>query len=118
MFRLHLGALALVAAFAFPLAASAQTIPAPGGPAAAPAAAGAHHRRHGDPYMQAMRSLQLSDPQKQQIRGFMEASRTSLRRQIEGVLTNDQRAQLRARLAQTRGRMGQPNGPSRPASPQ
>ena len=118
MFRHHLGALALLAAFALPLAASAETVPAPGAAGPPP---GMHqryhqHRRHGDPYMRAMRSLQLSDAQKQQIRGFMKTSREALRRQIEGVLSTDQRSQLQSSLA--RGREHMKPGGSAPAPQQ
>jgi Spy/CpxP family protein refolding chaperone len=64
--------------------------------------------------MHALRSLNLSDAQKQQIRGFARATRTAdqnadpatkranmqkLRAQIDGVLTPDQRTQLQAALA-------------------
>ena len=133
MFRHHLGALALLAAFAFPLAASAQTVPAPG--AAAPAAtAHQHHRRHHhNRYMQAMRGLGLSAAQKQQIAGIMKSShganknadpqtrRTNARalhQQIEGVLTDGQRSQLHAKLAQGRPHGVKPNGPAPQAPPQ
>ena len=98
MVRHHLGALALLAAFAMPLAASAQTFPSAPGAAApsarVPGAAQQRHRR-GDPMMHAMRRLNLSDAQKQQIAGMMKTNRLALRKQIEGVLTPDQRTQLR-----------------------
>ncbi len=131
MFRHRLGALALIAAFALPLAASAQTAPAPG---IAPAsAAQPHHRRHHhNRYMQAMRGLGLSAAQKQQIAGIMKsahganktadpatrrANAQALHQQIEGVLTDSQRTQLHAKLAQ--GRHGvKPNGPAGQAPPQ
>ncbi len=102
-----------------PAVASAQTAPAaPGAPPAASAPAntapGSVPRHHHNRYMRAVRSLNLSDAQKQQIRGFVQAMRTAnqnadpvtkranakqLRAQIDGVLTPDQRTQLRAALA-------------------
>lgn len=114
MFRHHLGALALLALCALPLASSAQTLPAPGAVAPAPPAQQQrHHHRHNG-YLQAMQSLHLSDAQKQQIAGFLKSARTAnkgadrqtrranmlaMRKQIDGVLSNDQRSQLRANLA-------------------
>ena len=134
MFRLSLGALALAAALVTPLAASAQT--APVAPPVGPGAAGAnapmarhhHHRQNG--YMRAMRGLNLSDAQKQQIAGIMKsahaarksaaaggtpvdpqtrrANMLALRQQIDGVLSDTQRAQLHANLkAQRHQRMQQ-----------
>jgi Spy/CpxP family protein refolding chaperone len=135
VFRHHLGALALVAAFAFPLAASAQTAPAPGvmpSPGAPPQTQTApHHRHHRNRYMQAMRGLGLSDAQKQQISSIVKNARAAnaankttdpqtrranmqaLRQQIEVVLTPDQRNQLHAKLSQER----QQTKPSSPAQP-
>ncbi len=134
MFRHHLGALALLAAFALPLAASAQTVPAPGAAAPAPAAGAPHHHRrhHRNPYMHAMRGLNLSDAQKQQISGILKSARgqnknadpqarranvRALHQQIEGILTADQRSQLHAKLAAGRQHMPKPNGPGQ-APPQ
>jgi Spy/CpxP family protein refolding chaperone len=134
VFRHYLGALALAAAFALPLAASAQTAPAPG--AAAPAATAHHHHRrhhHHNRYMHAMRGLGLSAAQKQQIAGIMKSSHganksadpqtrranaKALHQQIEGVLTDSQRSQLHAKLAQGRPRGVKPNGPGPQAPPQ
>jgi Spy/CpxP family protein refolding chaperone len=135
VFRHHLGALALVAAFAFPLAASAQTAPAPGvmpSPGASPQTQTAPHRRHHhNRYMQAMRELGLSDAQKQQIAGIVKNARAAnaankttdqqtrranmqaLRQQIEAVLTPDQRNQLHAKLNQER-RQTKPSSPAQP----
>ncbi len=133
MFRHQLGALALIAAFAFPLAASAQNAPAPGAPAA-PAAQShhhRHHRHHHNRYMHAMRGLNLSDAQRQQIAGIVKGVRSqnegadrqtrranmkALRAQIEGVLTSDQRNQLHANLAESR--RTKPNGPPSQVQPQ
>jgi Spy/CpxP family protein refolding chaperone len=111
--RHHLGALALLAALALPLAASAQTVPAPG--ANAPGAPQQQYRhRGGNP---ALRGLNLTAAQRQQIAGMEKSSRAALRQQIEGVLTPDQRAQMRANLAQRRRAMN-PNGPGPQAPPQ
>jgi Spy/CpxP family protein refolding chaperone len=104
VFRHHLGALALLAAFALPLAASAQTVPVPGAAAPAPAVHQHQHRHHHrNRYMHAMRGLGLSNAQKQQI---------------EGILTDTQRNQLHAKLAQGRQRGVNPNRPGPQAPPQ
>lgn len=116
MFRHHLGALALLAAFVLPLAASAQALPAPG--AAAPAPPAQHQRHHRqNPYLHAMRNLNLSAAQKQQVAGFMKSTREAnkgadpqtrranmlaMRKQIDSVLSDAQRSQLRANLARSR----------------
>jgi Spy/CpxP family protein refolding chaperone len=121
----------LFAAFALPLAASAQVVPAPGMAAPAPGAP-QHHHHHGSRYMHAMRGLGLSPAQKQQIAGIMHGARgqnkdadpqtrranaRALHQQIEGVLTADQRSQLHANLAQGR-QHAKPNGPAPQAPPQ
>jgi Spy/CpxP family protein refolding chaperone len=133
VFRHHLGALALLAAFALPLAASAQTVPAPG--ASAPAATAHHHHRrhHHNRYFRAMSGLGLSAAQKQQIAGILKTARganknadpqtrranaRALHQQVEGVLTDSQRSQLHAKLAQDRGHGAKPNGPAPQAPPQ
>jgi Spy/CpxP family protein refolding chaperone len=129
--RQHLGALALVAAFAFPLAASAQAVPAP--PAGAPAAPVQQHRHHHhNRYLHAMRGLHLSDAQRAQIAGILKNARgqnkgvdpqtrranvRALHQQIESVLTDDQRNQLHAKLAQSRQQM-KPNAPAPQGQPQ
>lgn len=115
MVRHHLGTLALLAAFAMPLAASAQTFPNPGAAGPAPSAQQPPHHHHRNPYMRAMRGLGLSAAQRQQIAGIMKASRAAskgadpqtrranrlaMRQQIDGVLTPDQRTQFHAKLAQ------------------
>jgi Spy/CpxP family protein refolding chaperone len=131
VFRHHLGAFALLAAFALPLAASAQTAPNQG---VAPAPAAQHQRHHHhNRYMHAMRGLQLSPAQKQQIAGIMKGSRgantaadpqtrranaKALHQQIEGVLTDAQRSQLHANLAQGHRPSAKPNGPRSQAPPQ
>ncbi len=117
MFRHHLGALAMLAAFALPLAASAQIAPGPPppGPAVAAPMAPPHHmhRGHRSPYLHALRTLNLSDAQKQQIGGYVKSSRDAqrqarvaseraLRAQIDAVLTPDQRAQMRTAMVHSR----------------
>lgn len=122
MFRFHLGAVALAAVCALPLAAAAQSAPQPG--IAAPPAVGQQapatqqqHRHRRSPYLRAIRNLNLSDAQRRQIAGILKGSRAAakgadpqtrradmaaMRRQIDGILTPDQRTQLRAGLAQAR----------------
>lgn len=101
MFRPQLGAIALIAAFALPLAASAQTAPGPAAPAAAapamaapamaapgaPAMLPKHHRHGGDRFVRALARVKLTPGQK---------------RQIAALLTPAQQAQLRAALARHR----------------
>jgi Spy/CpxP family protein refolding chaperone len=133
--RQHLGALALLAAFALPLTASAQNFPNPGNAGPAPSAPQTqqqpqqhHHRRN--PYLHAMRGLGLSSAQRQQIAGIMKNSRTAskgadpqarranrlaMRQQIDGVLTPDQRTQFHAKLAQARHMKPNAPGPQAPA---
>jgi len=106
---------ALALTLALPLVADAQTAPAPA--AAAPAGAAAPHAHARGRYMAALRSLGLTADQQSQIRGFVSATKTAnagadtatrhanlkaLRREILGVLTPDQRTQLRATLKQQR----------------
>jgi Spy/CpxP family protein refolding chaperone len=107
-------AAAVAASLALPLAAAAQQAPPP---PAAPAAAGAPAPRHGAHYMRALRSLNLTDAQKAQIKTAMQQTRQAnenadpqtrktnleqLRAQINSVLTPDQRAQLQAELQKER----------------
>lgn len=137
MFRHHLGALALLAALALPFTATAQAIPAPGAVApgvSAPVPGAAPHRGHhrGNRYMRIVRELALTDAQKQQIAGILKNARSAtpnadpqtrranaraMRGQIEAVLTDAQRAQLHAKLAQERSRVN-PNGAAPQARPQ
>ena len=133
MSRHHLGALALLAAVSLPLVACAQQSgPAPGASAPAPPAQQQrHHRRN--PYMSALRTLNLTDAQKQQIAGFMRSARTAnqsadpqtrranmlaLRKQIDGVLNDDQRSQLQASLARERRDRGTPAAGATQGAPQ
>jgi len=135
VFRQHLGTLALAAAFIFPLAASAQTVPPPGAVLPAPSAQQQPQHRHHQrsPYVRAMRGLNLSADQRQQISSLMKSSRAAskgadpqtrranveaMRRQIDGILTPDQRTQLHAKLAQARRHFTQPNGPAPQPQPQ
>lgn len=132
MFRHSLGVIALIAAVGTPFVASAQTVPTPGqqpyvrpGVTAPQQGPQAHRRRAGDPFMRAMRGLNLSDQQRQQILADMRSSREALRKQIDGVLTDQQRAQLRANLSQQRRAgaggdrgFGQSGAGQRPMQPQ
>jgi len=126
--RHHLGALALLAALAFPLAASAQNVPAPAGGAPVPSVRQHQqhrHHHHRNRYMHALHKLNLSDAQKQQIAGLRKnamlankgadpatrrAGIQSLRHQIDGVLTGDQRSQLHAQLVRQPRTGPKPNG--------
>jgi Spy/CpxP family protein refolding chaperone len=137
VFRPYFASLALVAALVAPVAASAQTVPAPSAAAPAAPAAGQHHRHHrnGRGFGHALSGLNLSDAQKQQIAGVMKSNRTTmqnaktadpaarkanrlaLRKQIDGVLTNTQRAQLQENLSKER-HMKRDHGPAPIASPQ
>lgn len=107
-----LAAAALAVACTFPAAAFAQAAPL-----ASPAPGMHRHHGHGGGYMRALRTLGLSDAQKQQIQTAMQQSRQSgqnadpaarkanrekLRAQIDGILTADQRTRLRTALAQQR----------------
>ncbi len=106
--------IALAATLAFPLAAAAQSAPPPAVPAqAAPAqAAPAHHHVR---FMDAVRSLSLTPDQQQKIAAFTSeraqanagadaptrhANAKKFRHEIVGILTPDQRAQLRAAMTQ------------------
>ncbi len=84
-----------------PSVSFAQTTPAPY-TAPAGAAPSARHHRGGTHYMHALRALNLSDAQRQQIRSYMRTSQQQLRAQIDGVLTPAQRAQLRSSLQRSR----------------
>jgi Spy/CpxP family protein refolding chaperone len=84
-----------------PAASFAQTTPAPYTTPSATAPSARHHRG-GSRYMRVLRSLNLSDAQRQQIRAYMRASQQQLRTQIEGVLTPEQRTQLRSSMQQPR----------------
>src|SRR5215469_2445885 len=120
--------IALVAfAAGLPLAASAQGVPPPpqNGPAGQPPQ-GAH--RHGNPYMRALRSLNLSDSQKTQIRSIVQnyrqkdqgvdlATRRSngeqMRTEIMNVLTPAQRTQLQQTMQQMRQQYQNQGGQNR-----
>lgn len=102
---------------ALPLSASAQVIPTQqNGPSGQPAQ-GAPHPHHVSPYMRALRSLNLSDAQKAQIRSIVQSYRQKnqgvdqatrrtnmrqMRSDIVGILTPDQQAQFRTQLQQMR----------------
>jgi len=109
--------LALAATISAPLAAAAQTSSSPV-PSASAAPLTGHHRHHHQSFARALRSLNLSDAQKQQIATFRSqeqqanqhadagtrrANAATMRAQIMGVLTPDQRAQLQAHAHQRAG---------------
>jgi Spy/CpxP family protein refolding chaperone len=133
VFRHQLSALTLLAAFTMPLAASAQSLPGPqpAGPGvtapAMHARPGQHRRHHPNRFFHALRALNLTPQQKQQIAGDLHAARAAerqahiasaraLRRQIDGVLTADQRTQLRTALERSHpapgAGFGAPNPPA------
>lgn len=117
-------ALAVVVA-GLPLASLAQSAPSPAPVLTAPAAQGERH--HGGPghMMKMLSELSLSADQKSKIDGYVAASKIAnanttdpqvrhanmktLRDQIMGVLTVDQKAQLDAKLKAARQ-----NGPPKP----
>lgn len=117
-------AAAIALAAGLPIAASAQVVPAP--PAnGAPAQAGHAHRV--SPYMHALRSLNLSDSQKSQIRSIMQSYRQKnkgvdrttrrantkqMRADIVNVLTPDQRTALQQNLRQMRAQNRGSRGPA------
>jgi Spy/CpxP family protein refolding chaperone len=119
---------ALVAALVAPLAASAQNAPSP---SAAPPADWHHrghrwHHPHRNPYLRALRSVSLSDAQKQQVRkafeqmgaadrAAMRANAEKMRGQVEAILTPGQRTELRTKLEQERAR--HPRRDLHPGSP-
>ena len=83
-----------------PAAAPAQTTTGPMAAPTAPAATSPQRRRHGSRYMRALRSLNLTDAQKTQIRTIMRNQEQAMRSQIDGVLTPEQRTQLRSSTQQ------------------
>jgi Spy/CpxP family protein refolding chaperone len=126
-------ALALVAVFAGPLAAGAQTPPPPapigsGAPAMTPHH---HHHRHRDPFMRALRTVTLTPAQQKQIAGFRDQAKKSkanadsatrktndskLHDQIMGVLTPDQKTQVTAAMQHDTRRF--PEGAAHPGAMQ
>ena len=114
-------AAALSAAVVVPTAALAQDAPPPGppnGPPAMSAPARPHgHHRH-NRFMHALRSLNLSDAQRAQIRDAVRQTRQAnqnadpqtrranihaMRQQVEALLTPAQRAQFHAALRRQHG---------------
>ena len=108
-------AFGIAAILASPLAASAQ--PAPAAPPANAASPAAHKHHHRSAYMSSLRKLDLTDAQRQQIRGIMQtahktpkttdpatrrANAKQLRTQIDAVLTPAQRTQLKASMQAAR----------------
>jgi Spy/CpxP family protein refolding chaperone len=108
-------AVSVAALLGAPFAAFAQpapvAVPSPG------AAAPAQRHHHRSPYMHALRSLNLSDAQRQQITTLTQSARSAprttdpavrranmekLRAQIDAVLTPAQRTQLQTELKNAR----------------
>jgi Spy/CpxP family protein refolding chaperone len=106
--------LAFIALLAGPLAAGAQTPPPPG-PAGSPAPMTGHYHRHHrhDSLAKALRSVNLTPAQQQQIATFRDqtkkananadeptrkANAAKLRDEIMSVLTPDQKAQVTAQM--------------------
>ena len=100
---------ALAATLLTPLVASAQTMP--------PAAAPVQHRHHAGRFVTAVHTLNLSADQRRQIddaiasnraasrgadKATKQANRQRMHAQIDGILTPDQRAQLKAELHRKR----------------
>ncbi|HEY0799019.1 MAG TPA: hypothetical protein VGD50_07700 [Candidatus Baltobacteraceae bacterium] len=107
--------LACAAAIGTPLALHAQTAPA-AQTAPDSTTPGAHHH-HRNPLMKALRTLDLTPQQHQQIAGFIAANKQAnqgaapdvrrsnernLRTEIQGVLTPAQAAQLKAEIQRER----------------
>jgi len=131
-----LPAIALIAALCSPLGASAQTAPAPvpsAAPAAPaePAASAEHSRRHHESLWHALRAVNLTAAQKQQVATFRDeqrqananadratrqANNAKMRAQIMSILTADQKAQLTAELHRAR-RRAHPDNAAPMASP-
>jgi len=124
--------IALVAfAAVLPLAASAQVVPpAQTGPAAP--SQGAPQRHHGSPYMRALRSVNLTDAQKSQIRSIFQSYRQKnqgvdqtarranaqqMRTDIMNVLTPAQRTQFQQTVQQMRQQYQNANPPGPGAPP-
>jgi len=127
---------ALASAIALPTAAFAQTapgVPPPGPGVTNPAGPGAqfgarrHHRNH---FMHALRSLNLSDAQRSQIRDLIRQTRVAnqnadpqtrranmvaMRQHLDALLTPDQRTRLHAAL-QRRHRQGAHHGQFQPGT--
>lgn len=124
--------LAFIAALTAPLAAGAQTTPPPA-PAASAAPTGSHyvHRHHRPAFWHALRGLNLTSAQQQQIAGFRDAANKAnlnadpatrrangekLHDQVMAILTPDQKTQLQAQLHR-RHTMGESMQPAPVPSP-
>lgn len=115
-----LSAALVAAALILPSAALAQQQPAPAQPGQA--VPGAHHRHRGAGWQRALRGLNLTSQQQDQIRNAVAQNRQAnrnadrqtrranaqkLRATIEGILTPAQRTQFEQNLAQMRQHRGQ-----------
>jgi Spy/CpxP family protein refolding chaperone len=120
MFSRRLAAAVLGAALSVPAAALAQQTPFPSATAPAYPAAGprAGHHHHNNRFRAALRGLNLSAAQQQQIdqafartktanrnadRATRRANMQKLRSDVETILTPAQRAQLQTQLRKSRG---------------
>lgn len=129
--------LAVTAALASPLAAGAQTPPppAPASPASPPAP-GPHRHRHHESFNRALRAVNLTPAQQQQIAALRDQERKAnlnadpatkkanaakMREQIRALLTPDQQTQLSAAMHRApeppmNGAPAQPNPAPSPGS--
>ncbi|HXP94035.1 MAG TPA: hypothetical protein VN905_11255 [Candidatus Binatia bacterium] len=117
--------IALVAfAAGLPLAASAQVVPPPAQTGPSAPSQGAPQQHHRNPYMRALRSVNLSDAQKSQIRSILQSYRQKdqgldqtarranaqqMRTDIMNVLTPAQRTQFQQAVQQMRQTGAQPD---------
>jgi Spy/CpxP family protein refolding chaperone len=104
---------ALSAMLVGPLAAGAQTAPAPAASAAPMTGSPHHHRHHHPSFMHALHAVTLTPAQQQQVAAFHDqetkanlnadpaakkANAQKMREEIMGILTPDQKTQLTAQM--------------------
>ena len=94
-------ALSVAALLAAPFAVFAQPAPVVAPPAGAAAPAHKHH--HGSAYMRGLRSLNLSDGQRQQIKGLMQTARSAPKTTDPATLSDAVAAWLRSRRVRPPG---------------
>lgn len=125
--------LALTAVFAAPLAAGAQTSPAPAPMASDMPMFGAHHHRHHhQSFMHALHAVQLTPAQQQQVTAFHDeetkanvnadaatkkANAQKMRAEIMGILTPEQKTQLSTAMHSHNAKPGQLQAPTPAPSP-
>jgi Spy/CpxP family protein refolding chaperone len=126
--RIILPILGFISSLTVPAAILAQTTPVPSASSAPAAVASplptAHHHRHRPSFMHALRSLNLTPAQQQQVAAFhateqqanaganpatKQANAQKMRTQIMGILTPDQKTQLEAQLHPAGGSAPSPN---------